>query len=146
MRPVAPLVTMVAVLFTACQSYKPLTLPGPGSVVGKEVRVQFSVSRNLAAMKDAGGDTVLHSVSALQGRAIAVSGDTLKIGLVRLTDGAGEHPAPAGIYVGIVPDPSVAVDAREFDEGRTAALAGGAMAGVYVALVIVLVATLATVY
>jgi hypothetical protein len=128
MRGVAVPVTLAAILLAACHSYKPLVLPEPGSVVGKEVRVQFSVPRDLAGVRQAGGDTVLRFVSAFRGRAIAVSGDTLQVAPTRITDGTGEHPAPGGIRVGVLPDPSVAVDAREFDGARTTALGGGALA------------------
>jgi hypothetical protein len=147
MRSVAlPIVAAAAVLLTACHAYKPVTLPGPGSVVGKEVRVQFSTPRNLTAARDARGDTVLRSVGAVQGRAIAVSGDTLYVALTRITDGTGEHSAPAAIRVGVLPDPSVAVDAREFDEGRTAALAGGTLIAVSIVVVAAAVAAVAAVY
>jgi hypothetical protein len=147
MRSAALRVTVaLAVLLAACHSYKPLTLPGPGSVVGKQVRVQFSTPRNVRMVRDGGGDTILVSVGALQGRAVAVSGDTLLVAPALITDGTGEHAAPAALRVGILPDPSIAVDVRDFDDARTAALAGGTVLIIYGVAVIVAVAALAAVY
>jgi hypothetical protein len=141
-----PAAMTAVALLTACHSYKPLPLPSPGSAVGKSVRVQFAVPRSVTAARDAGGDSVLRFVSGFEGRVVAVVGDTMQVSLVRITDGAGNRPAPGGMRIGVTPDPSVAVDIRDVDGGRTAALAGGALVGLYVVAAVVAIAAFAAVY
>ena len=110
-------------LVAACHSYKPLLIPV--NAVGKTVSVEFSAPRTLVAVRGTLSDSVLKLVSTFRGRVISVSGDTLNISLLRITDGAQDHEAQAGMIVAVAPDPSVAVDVLEFDEAKTAALAGG---------------------
>lgn len=80
--------------------------------------------RTLVAARSARSDSVLALVSALEGRLIAVSGDTMNISLLRITDSSPDHQAPPGMMVTVAPDPSVAVDVLELDEAKTAALVG----------------------
>lgn len=145
-RIVLPVTMMAAVCLAACQSYKPLTLPSPGSAVGKAARVQYAAPRSVTAARDAGGDSVLRFVSRLEGQVIEVRGDTMTISVARIIDGTGSHPAPAGMRVGVTPDPSIAVDVRDLDGGKTAALAGGGLIVLSVIAVAALVAALGAVY
>ena len=135
-----PLTMAAAMLVAACHSYKPL--PHPASAVGKTVKVQFSVPRNLVAVRGAGGDSVLSQVSAVRGRVVDATGDTMHVVLLRVTDVALDHQVSPGMTVTVVPDPSVAVDVLEIDEGKTAAFAGGTIVVVSALLVVALVAAL----
>lgn len=138
-----PLTMAAAILAVGCHSYKPL--PHPASAVGKTVKVQFSVPRNLVAVRGASGDSVFSQVSALRGRVVDATGDTMHVVLLRVTDMALDHQVPPGMTVTVVPDPSVAVDVLELDEGKTAAFAGGTIVVVSALLVVALVAALVTV-
>ena len=118
---IAPLSTMAAgFLLAACHSYKaePLT----AAAAGRSVRVQFSMPRALVAARAAESDSTLKLVSTVEGRLVAVSGDTMQISLLRITDASADHPVPPGMNVTVVLDPSVAVDVLEVDGGKTAAL------------------------
>jgi uncharacterized Fe-S center protein len=136
-----PLTMATAILAAGCHSYRPL--PSPASAVGRTVKVQFSVPRNLAAVRGASGDSVFSGVSALRGRVVAIDGDTMHVVLLRITDAALDHQVPPGMTVRIVPAPSVAVDVLEIDEGKTVAVAGGTILVVAVAALVALVAALA---
>lgn len=137
-----PLIAAAGMLAAACQSYKPL--PDPASAVGRMVNVQFSVPRNVVAMRGASGDSVFTQVSALRGKVSAAAGDTLHVLLQRITDTALDHDVPPGMTVRIVPEPSIAIDVRGVDEGKTAALAGGTLVVLGIVVVAALVAALAT--
>ena len=142
-RTVLPLTAAAAIVAAGCHSYKPL--PEPASAVGKTVRVQFSVPRNLVAARGATGDSLFSAVSALRGQVASVTGDTLHVVMQRVTDSALEHQVPPGLTVDIVPGPSVAIDALAIDEGKTAAFAGGTIVVVSVVALAALIAALATV-
>lgn len=137
-----PLTMAAALLAAGCHSYKPL--PHPASAVGKTVKVQFSVPRNLVAVRGAAEDSVFSQVSALRGRVVDATGDTMHVVLQRITDSALDHPVPPGMTVTIVPAPSVAVDVLEVDEGKTAAFAGGTIVVVSILAVAALIALVAT--
>jgi hypothetical protein len=120
---ITPLLTVaVASLLAACHSYRPQPLPAIAA--GRSVRVQFSMPRTLVAARSARSDSVLKLVSTFEGRLVAVSGDTMKISLRRITDAAPDHEAPPGMTVTVVPDPSVAIDVLELDAAKTTALIG----------------------
>lgn len=138
-----PLAMAAALLAAGCHSYKPL--PHPASAVGKTVKVQYAVPRNLVAVRGAAGDSVFSNVSALRGRVVDAVGDTMHVVLLRVTDSALDHQVPPGMTVTVVPAPSVAVDVLEVDEGKTAAFAGGTIIVVSVLLVATLVVALASV-
>lgn len=142
-RTVLPLTTAAAILVAGCHSYKPL--PQPVSAVGRSVKVQFSVPRNLVAVRGAAGDSVFTGVSALRGQVAAVEGDTMHVVLLRVTDTALDHQVPPGMTVKIVPAPSVAIDVLEIDQGKTAAFAGGTVLVLATLAVVALVVTVATV-
>lgn len=132
-----------AILAAACHSYKPL--PHPASAVGKTVKVQFSVPRNIVAVRGASGDSVFSQVSALRGRVVDATDDTMHVVLLRVTDTALDHQVPPGMTIRVVPDPSVAVDVLELDEGKTAVLAGGTLVVVSVVLLAALLVAVASV-
>ena len=138
-----PLTMAAAILSAACHSYRPL--PAPASAVGKTVKVQFSVPRNLVAVRGAAGDSVFSQVTALRGRVVDATGDTMHVVLQRITDSALDHPVPPGMTVTVVPAPSVAVDVLEIDQGKTAAFAGGTIVAVAIVGIIVLVVAVGTV-
>jgi hypothetical protein len=137
-----PLAMAAAILAAGCHSYKPL--PAPASAVGRTVKVQFSVPRDLVAVRGATGDSVFSQVSALRGRVVDTVGDTMHVVLQRVTDTALDHPVPPGMTVTIVPAPSVAVDVLAVDEGKTAAFAGGTILVIAVLGVAALIALVAT--
>ena len=135
-----PLAMLAAILAVGCHSYKPL--PHPASAVGKTVKVQFAVPRNVVAVRGAAGDSVFSQVSALRGRVVDATADTMHVVLLRVTDTALDHQVPPGMTITVVPDPSVAVDVLEIDEGKTAAFAGGTVVVASTLLVVALLAAL----
>lgn len=114
-------VAIVALLGAACHSYQPLA--APSSAVSHPVRVQFSQPRALTVTRG-GADSTFGGVSSLEGRVDAVSGDTLRIAVARITDGTGEHQVAGPLTVSVAPAPSVAIDVLSLDENRTGAAAG----------------------
>ena len=138
-----PLTMAAAILAVGCHSYKPL--PHPASAVGKTVKVQYAVPRNLVAVRGAAGDSVFSQVSALRGRVVDATGDTMHVVLLRVTDTALDHQVPPGMTIRVVPDPSVAVDVLEIDEGKTAVFAGGTIVAVSALLVVALMVALVSV-
>ena len=86
-------------------------------VVGCNVE---NASYGVGLCAECGLVTALHATGG--GRLVAVSGDTMQISLLRITDASADHPVPPGMNVTVVLDPSVAVDVLEVDGGKTAAL------------------------
>jgi hypothetical protein len=138
--PLPLLATGAALMLAACHSYQPLQ--APAAATAQTVRVQFSQPQNLVAARVSGGDSVLVSVSALQGRVVTVSGDTLKVSVARLTDTNGDHAVPTSLLVSIVHEPSVAIDVLAYDENRSGAAAGITLAAVGYGLLVVTIAAI----
>jgi hypothetical protein len=133
-----------ATAFAGCHSYQPLT--NPTAAVSQMVKVQFSQSRDLTGNTASGADTLLRGLSALEGRVMAASVDTLLMTVSKITDSLGERAVTTRTTVTIRRDPSVAVDVLAVDENRTAAVAGVSLAVVaYVAVIVAVVAILSTV-
>ena len=136
-----PSILAAAILAAGCHSYNPL--PSPSSAVGRTVNVQFSVPRNLVAVRGAAGDSVFSAVTALRGQVASVTGDTLHVVMQRVTDTALDHHVPPGLTVDVVPAPSVAIDVLGIDEGKTAAFAGGTIVVLSIVVVAALIEALA---
>ena len=132
--------------FTAgCHSYQPLQIAAAS--VGHDVRVQFSTPRSVAATRTSGGDSVLALVSAIEGRVISGSRDTLSISVAKITDVGGEHGVGSGLMVIVGRDPSVAIDVLAVDEDKSAVAATlGVVTVAYVAVIVAVAAILASVY
>lgn len=143
--PMPLLATGAAMMLGACHSYQPLQTPA--AAVAQVVMVQFSQPRNLVATRAIGGDSVLPSVSALRGRVVGVTDDTLRVSVSRLTDANGDHGVPSSLLVSILREPSVAVDVLAYDENKSGAAAGITLVTVgYVLVVVTLVAALSAGY
>lgn len=138
-------VAISSAVIAGCQSYQPLK--DPASSIAQLVKVQFSLARNLVVSRPSGGDTLLALVSAIEGRVISASRDTLNISLVEIHDDAGDHVVAPSWVVTVARDPSIAIDVLSLDENRSAVAASvTAVAAVYVVVIISVAALFASVY
>lgn len=141
----ALLVTIGAGVMGGCHSYRPLD--DPIGSIAHNVKVQFSMPRNVVASRPSGGDTVLALVSAMEGRVYSASRDTVNVSVAKFTDAGGEHLVTPAWTVTVARDPSVAIDVLSLDENKTAVATTVSVAVVsYIAVIVLVAAILASVY